>query len=83
MKIGWLLRLSECIDEFYLNTNQLPNDIFAKIYQRPNIVLQDYPYVQYQKPELKEYVCDPDMELIDLFVIIELIYQIRKFSTEI
>lgn len=67
VKIGWLLRLSECIDEFYLNTNQLPNDIFAKIYQRPNIVLQDYPYVQYQKPELKEYVCDPDMELIDLF----------------
>lgn len=67
VQIGWLLRLSECIDEFYLNTNQLPNDIFQKIYKRPNIVLQDYPFVQYQKPALKEYTCDPDTEIIDLF----------------
>jgi len=67
VKIGWLLRLSECVDEFYLNTNQLPSDIFKKIYRRPNIVLQDYPYVQYEKPELKIYKCDEITEIIDLW----------------
>lgn len=67
VKIGWLLRLSECVDEFYLNTNQLPGDIFEKIYKRPNIVLQDYPYVQYLQPKLKTFTCDENTETIDLF----------------
>lgn len=67
VRIGWLLRLSECVDEFYLNQNQLPNDIFEKIYKRPNIVLQNYPFVQYMKPVMEEYNCDNVTEIIDLY----------------
>ncbi len=68
VKIGWLLRFSECVDEFYMNSNQLPVDIFERIYQRPNIVLLNYPYVWYEKPELRAYTCDPNTDTIDIFV---------------
>ena len=68
VKIGWLLRFSECVDEFYMNSNQLPVDIFERIYQRPNIVLLNYPYVWYEKPELQAYTCDPNTDTIDIFV---------------
>lgn len=70
VKIGWLLRDSECADEFYLNTNQLPEDIFSKIYHSPNIVLLNYPNgnVWYERPPMKEYVCDANTETIDIFV---------------
>lgn len=67
VKMGWLLRLSECVDEFYLNTNQFPGDIFSKIYKTPNIVLQDYPYVQYMRTNLTEYTCDENTEIIDFY----------------
>lgn len=69
VKVGWLLRDSECADEFYLNTKQLPADIFSKIYHSPNIVLLNYPNgnVWYERPPLKEYVCDPNTETIDIF----------------
>ena len=68
VKIGWLLRLSECIDEFYLDSERFPDTIFQTIYQKPNIVLQNYSYVQYLKPKLKTYKCDPNLDIIDLFV---------------
>jgi len=67
VKIGWLLRLSECIDEFYLDSERFPDTIFQTIYQKPNIVLQNYSYVQYLKPKLKTYKCDPNLDIIDLF----------------
>ncbi len=68
VRIGWLLRYSECINEFYLNSNRLPDGIYEEIYKQPNIVLLNYPYVQYLKPNMKTYTCDPNSEIIDLFV---------------
>ncbi len=68
IRLGWLLRLSECIDEFYLNSEQLPDEIFEKIYNKPNIVLQNYKHVQYMKPELKEYHCEETSSIIDIYV---------------
>ena len=59
--------MSECIDEFYLNSEQLPEDIFYKIYDKPNIVLQDYQYVQYMKPALTEYHCEEQNSIIDIY----------------
>jgi len=67
VKLGWLLRLSECIDEFYLNLEQLPEDIFMKIYDKPNIVLEDYQYVQYMKPDLTEYHCEDESQIMDIY----------------
>lgn len=67
IKLGWLLRLSECIDEFYLNSDRLPNNIFDTIYQKPNVVLQNYKHVQYMKQNLKEYKCDETSSIIDIY----------------
>ncbi len=68
VRIGWLLRYSECINEFYLNSNHLPDGIYQEIFNQPNIVLLNYPYVQYLKPEMKTYTCDSNTETIDLYV---------------
>ena len=69
VKIGWLLRLSECIDEFYLNEDQLPGQIFKNIYEQPNIVLQDYDSVAYMKSKLSLYHCEDVSSIIDIYVI--------------
>lgn len=76
-----MLRLSDCIDEFYLNSDQLPGDIFEKIYQTPNIVLQDYKYVEYMKPELKTYTCDWQT-MIDIYVNVIRFFLILKILNQ-
>lgn len=68
VQIGWLLRLSECIDEFYVDTERLPDDIFETIYRKPNIALHPFKEVRYVKKNLTEYHCEDTGVIIDLYV---------------
>ena len=67
VQIGWLLRLSECIDEFYIESDKLPKGIFQTIYSRPNVALHDYKEVFYMKKNLKKYHCEDVSYIIDLY----------------
>ena len=64
VKIGWVLRLSECMDEFYLNTEQLPKDLFADIFQRPFIGYHPNKYlIKYMKQNLTTFSCGDTMTI--------------------
>jgi len=66
--LGWVLRLSECMDEFYINTEKLPPTIFLDIYKTPNITYHNVNVkkVKYQKQEEREFVCDDTGSEIEL-----------------
>ncbi|CAF0753891.1 unnamed protein product [Brachionus calyciflorus] len=67
VKLGFILRLSECIDEFYINSENLPEEIFSRIYDRPNIALHDYREVKYMKQNMTEFHCEDVSYIIDLY----------------
>jgi len=56
------------MDEFYINTEKLPVDIFYKIYTQPNITYHNINVkkIKYQKQEERDFECDAldsDIEL--------------------
>lgn len=61
------MRLSECIDEFYLSTEEISAEIFEKIYDVPSVALHDYNQVKYMKLNLTEVECE-ETNMIDLYV---------------
>ncbi|CAF0775268.1 unnamed protein product [Brachionus calyciflorus] len=67
VKLGFILRLSECIDEFYINSEKLPEEIFNRIYDKPNIALHDYKEVKYMKQNMTEFHCEDVSYIIDLY----------------
>jgi len=67
IKLGWLLRLSECINEFYMDTDKQPEHIFETIFKTPNVVLLDFNSVQYMKQEPIEYHCEETNSIIDIY----------------
>jgi hypothetical protein len=66
VKIGWLLRLSECADEFYFNSEHIPIDLFERIFENPTIGYHDNKQVKYMKQNLSEFECKPTIDLDDL-----------------
>lgn len=66
MKIGWLLRLSECADEFYLNSEQIPIDVFKDIFQNPVIGYHVSKQIKYMKQNLSVFECKQTIDLDDL-----------------
>jgi hypothetical protein len=66
--LGWVLRLTECMDEFYIDTEKLPVDIFLKIYNQPNTTYHGVKVnkVKYQKQEEREFECESTDSEIEL-----------------
>jgi hypothetical protein len=66
--VGWLFRLSECIDEFYVDSEQLPSDIFKTIFNTPNAAMREYNEVSYMKQNMTQFDCEDVSYIIDLYV---------------
>lgn len=66
-KIGWVLRLSECMDEFYINTEILPDNMFYNIYETPKITYNtNVKKIKYQKQHETEIKCEFPDSLVEL-----------------
>ena len=61
MRVGWLLRLSQCINEFGENSD----DVFAKMYHKPFISVLDKTSIRYMRQNVTEFDCT-DAGSIDL-----------------
>jgi hypothetical protein len=59
--------LSGCIDEFYVDSEQLPADIFKKIFDAPNVAMREYNEVSYMKQPMTEFDCEDVSYIIDLY----------------
>ena len=68
VRIGWLFRLSECIDEFYVESEKLPADIFKTIFDKPNVAMHDYGEVSYMKQKMTQFDCEDVSYIIDFYV---------------
>ncbi|RNA00203.1 transmembrane 87A-like isoform X2 [Brachionus plicatilis] len=67
VKIGWLLRHSECIDEFYIKEDKIPDNIFTNIFNKPNLALKPYKKVKFIKQNMTEFHCEDVSYIIDLY----------------
>ena len=65
VRVGWLLRLSQCIDEFYINSERHSDDVFAKMYDMPYISVLDKTDIRYMRQNVTEFDCT-DAGSIDL-----------------
>jgi hypothetical protein len=65
VRIGWILRLSECVNEFYLNTQAHQAQTYYDIYTRPNASFIDNIDIAYVKPKLETFECN-EHSMIDL-----------------
>ena len=66
-RLGWLLRLTECMDEFYRDDN-FPLTLFVDIYNKPNISYHNVNVkrVKYQKQAETTFKCESTDTLIEL-----------------
>ena len=70
-KIGWLFRLTECINEFYLNTDdKWLETTHSQIFLKPAITRSGSTVktIYYKKMDLETFTCDPVSSSIELFV---------------
>ena len=68
VRVDWLLRLSQCINEFYINSERHSDDVFAKTYDIPYISVLDKTDIRYMRQKVTEFDCT-DAGFIDLKVL--------------
>lgn len=70
VKIGWLFRLTECINEFYLNTDDKWLEMaHSQIFLKPATTRSGSTVktIYYKKMELETFTCDPVSSSIELY----------------
>lgn len=70
VKIGWLLKESPCMDEFYTSPN-ISNTLFGLMYDKPEThVTNDVDFTYFIKEEPKEHTCEN--EFIEFYTAVQM-----------
>nr|QVK45772.1 G protein-coupled receptor [Proales similis] len=82
VEIGWVLRLSECANEFYRSGEQPDEDIALQMFENPDISFGPSTKLAFIKHPIKEYTCHHSITFVEM-VPSELHYvNMKKSPTE-